>query len=96
MIFKAEEWAPGTFDMDSLALQVVPDPKGTYSLSKYTNIMGTPGLTAFVGLEGIIEGQKVWSSTIVLLIFNIYCASHREKLCSYLRVLLVWGGMFQS
>ncbi|KAJ3842652.1 hypothetical protein F5878DRAFT_576473 [Lentinula raphanica] len=56
--FKPEEWAPGTFDMDSLALQVVPDPKGTYPLSTYTNIMGTPGLTAFVGMEGIIEGKE--------------------------------------
>ncbi|KAJ3824232.1 hypothetical protein F5880DRAFT_1561378 [Lentinula raphanica] len=44
--------------MDSLALQVVPDPKGTYPLSTYTNIMGTPGLTAFVGMEGIIEGKE--------------------------------------
>ncbi|KAJ4466760.1 hypothetical protein J3R30DRAFT_3663430 [Lentinula aciculospora] len=38
--------------------EVVPDPKGTYPLSKYTNIMGTPGLTAFVGMEGIIEGKE--------------------------------------
>lgn len=44
--------------MDSLALQIVPDPRGTYSLSNYTNIMGTPGMTAFVGLEGVIGGQK--------------------------------------
>ncbi|KAJ4488992.1 hypothetical protein C8J55DRAFT_604186 [Lentinula edodes] len=56
--FKPEEWAAGTFDMDSLALQVVPDPKEMYPLSKYTNIMGTPGLTAFVGMEGIIKGKE--------------------------------------
>ncbi|PPQ89864.1 hypothetical protein CVT25_004780 [Psilocybe cyanescens] len=56
--FKPEEWAPGTFDMDSLALQVVPNPNGLYPLSKYTSIMGTPGLTAFVGMEGIIDGKE--------------------------------------
>ncbi|KAH9481061.1 Zinc-type alcohol dehydrogenase-like protein PB24D3.08c [Psilocybe cubensis] len=56
--FKAEEWSPGTFDMDSLALQVVPNPNGLYPLSKYTSIMGTPGLTAFVGMEGIIDGKE--------------------------------------
>ncbi|PPQ98165.1 hypothetical protein CVT26_003211 [Gymnopilus dilepis] len=55
--FKPEEWAPGTFDMDSLALQVVPNPQGRYPLSKYTSAMGTPGLTAFVGIEGIIKGK---------------------------------------
>ncbi|KAJ3861127.1 hypothetical protein EV359DRAFT_47785 [Lentinula novae-zelandiae] len=36
----------------------VPDPKEMYPLSKYTNIMGTPGLTAFVGMEGIIKGKE--------------------------------------
>ncbi|KAJ3891022.1 hypothetical protein GG344DRAFT_48210 [Lentinula edodes] len=36
----------------------VPDPKDMYPLSKYTNIMGTPGLTAFVGMEGIIKGKE--------------------------------------
>ncbi|KAH9481028.1 Zinc-type alcohol dehydrogenase-like protein PB24D3.08c [Psilocybe cubensis] len=56
--FKPEEWPPYTFDMDSLALQVVPNPNGLYPLSKYTSIMGTPGLTAFVGMEGIIEGKE--------------------------------------
>ncbi|TFK41535.1 hypothetical protein BDQ12DRAFT_678153 [Crucibulum laeve] len=56
--FKPEEWAPGTFDMDSLALQVVPNPNGNYSLTKYASILGTPGLTAFVGFEGIIKGKE--------------------------------------
>ncbi|KAF8910460.1 hypothetical protein CPB84DRAFT_1842477 [Gymnopilus junonius] len=55
--FKSEDWPPGTFDMDSLALQVVPNPHGNYPLSKYTSVMGTPGLTAFVGFEGIIKGK---------------------------------------
>lgn len=45
--------------MDSLALQVVPNPNGNYPLSKYTSVMGTPGLTAFVGSEGIIKGKEV-------------------------------------
>jgi len=57
--FKPEDWAPGTFDMDSLALQTVPNPGGNYPLSRYTSILGTPGLTAFVGFEGIIEGKEV-------------------------------------
>ncbi|KAG6855790.1 hypothetical protein H0H87_010803 [Tephrocybe sp. NHM501043] len=56
--FKQGEWAPDTFDMDSLALQVVPDPKGLYPLSKYVNLLGTPGLTAFVGFEGLVEAKE--------------------------------------
>ncbi|KIK50791.1 hypothetical protein GYMLUDRAFT_182231 [Collybiopsis luxurians FD-317 M1] len=44
--------------MDSLALQTVPNPNGAYPLSKYTNILGTPGLTAFVGMEGLIKGKE--------------------------------------
>lgn len=45
--------------MDTLVLQVVPNPQGNYPLSKYTSVMGTPGLTAFVGFEGIIDGKEV-------------------------------------
>ncbi|KAF9003873.1 hypothetical protein BDQ17DRAFT_1424846 [Cyathus striatus] len=56
--FKPDEWAPETFDMDSLALQTVPNPNGMYPLSKYASVMGTPGLTAFVGFEGIIQGKE--------------------------------------
>jgi len=56
--FKPEEWAPDTFDMDSLALQVVPNPNGMYPLSKYISVLGTPGLTAFVGFEGLVESKE--------------------------------------
>ncbi|KAG6828340.1 hypothetical protein H0H92_008354 [Tricholoma furcatifolium] len=56
--FKPSEWAPDTFDIDSLALQVVPDPKGMYPLSKYLNILGTPGLTAYLGWEGLVEAKE--------------------------------------
>lgn len=49
--------------MDTLALQVVPNPGGHYPLYKYTSIMGTPGLTAFVGFEGIIDGKEVTHTT---------------------------------
>ncbi|KAF5379630.1 hypothetical protein D9757_009200 [Collybiopsis confluens] len=56
--FEPDQWAPGTFDMDSLVLQPVPDPKGAYPLSTYTNILGTPGMTAFVGMEGVLQGKK--------------------------------------
>ncbi|KAG6815665.1 hypothetical protein H0H93_009259, partial [Arthromyces matolae] len=64
--FKLEEWAQDTFDMDSLALQVVPNPNGLYPLSKYTSLLGTPGLTAFVGYEGLVEvNEKVISLKVI-------------------------------
>lgn len=81
--FKPEEWAPGTFDMDSLALQVVPNPNGLYPLSKYTSIMGTPGLTAFVGMEGIIDGKEVRPVHRSHAESRAYFVNSREKLCSY-------------
>ncbi|KAF8073464.1 hypothetical protein FPV67DRAFT_1620585 [Lyophyllum atratum] len=56
--FKPAEWAPDTFDMDSLALRVVPNPNGVYPLSKYISVLGTPGLTAFVGFEGMVEAKE--------------------------------------
>ncbi|RDB24661.1 Zinc-type alcohol dehydrogenase-like protein PB24D3.08c [Hypsizygus marmoreus] len=56
--YKPEDWAPDTFDMDSLALRTVPNPNGLYPLSRYTSLLGTPGLTAFVGFEGIVEGKE--------------------------------------
>ncbi|PPQ81473.1 hypothetical protein CVT25_015675 [Psilocybe cyanescens] len=46
-------------DMDSLALQVVPNPNGLYPLSNYTSIIETPGLTTFAAMEGIIDGKEV-------------------------------------
>jgi NADPH-dependent curcumin reductase CurA len=57
--FKPEEWTPDTFDMDSLALRVVPNPNGMYPLSKYISLLGTPGLTAFVGFEGLVDAKEV-------------------------------------
>ncbi|KAG6909249.1 hypothetical protein DXG01_001431 [Tephrocybe rancida] len=56
--FKPEDWAPDTFDMDSLSLQVVPNPNGHYPLSKYISLLGTPGLTAFVAYEGLVEVKE--------------------------------------
>ncbi|KAG5728702.1 Zinc-type alcohol dehydrogenase-like protein PB24D3.08c [Termitomyces sp. T112] len=55
--FDLKEWAPHTFDMDSLALQVVPNPNGLYPLSKYISLLGTPGLTGFVGFNGLVEAK---------------------------------------
>ncbi|KAF5371386.1 hypothetical protein D9615_009692 [Tricholomella constricta] len=52
------EWAPDTFDMDSLALRVVPNPNGRYPLSKYISLLGTPGLTAFVGFEALVDAKE--------------------------------------
>ncbi|KAK7453492.1 hypothetical protein VKT23_011769 [Stygiomarasmius scandens] len=65
--FKPEEWAPGTCDFDSLALQVVPNPQGAFPITRYTSILGTPGLTAYVAFEGIIgevkPGQVIFVSS---------------------------------
>ncbi|THU92228.1 NAD(P)-binding protein [Dendrothele bispora CBS 962.96] len=52
------KYPPGTFDMDSLALQPVPNPNGMYPLSHYASILGTPGLTGYVGFQGIIQGKE--------------------------------------
>ncbi|KAG6864893.1 hypothetical protein C0991_006508 [Blastosporella zonata] len=61
--FKPEEWAHDTFDMDSLVLQLVPNPNGLYPLSKYSSLLGTPGLTAFVAYEGLVEGDTMFVSS---------------------------------
>ncbi|KAL4255917.1 Medium-chain dehydrogenase/reductase [Pleurotus pulmonarius] len=55
--YKESDWPPATFDMDSLALQVVPNPGGAFPLTKYTSLLGTPGLSAFVGFEGMAEAE---------------------------------------
>ncbi|KAG6860416.1 hypothetical protein C0995_011410 [Termitomyces sp. Mi166 len=64
--FDPKEWAPHTFDMDSLALQVVPNPDGMYPLSKYISLLGTPGLTGFVGFYGLVEAKHVVKLTSYL------------------------------
>ncbi|KAJ7580391.1 hypothetical protein C8J56DRAFT_1169228 [Mycena floridula] len=66
--FKAEEWPAHTFDMDTLALQVVPNPGDAFPLTCYASVLGTPGLTAYVGFEGLItahayEGQTIFVSS---------------------------------
>ncbi|KAF7428361.1 hypothetical protein PC9H_007583 [Pleurotus ostreatus] len=63
--FKPEDWPPATFDMDSLALQVVPNPGGAFPVTHYASALGTPGLSAFVGFEGLAqakEGQAIFVS----------------------------------
>jgi len=47
--------------MDSLTLQTVPNPNGMYPLYKYASVFGTPGLTAFAGFEGLVDGKEVRS-----------------------------------
>jgi NADPH-dependent curcumin reductase CurA len=47
-----------------MALQVVPNPGGHYPLYKYASVLGTPGLTAFVGFEGLAEAKEVSKSLI--------------------------------
>lgn len=49
--FNPADWAPHTNDVDTVELQVVPDPKGKFPLTRYLNVLGTPGLTAWMGLE---------------------------------------------
>ncbi|THU97229.1 NAD(P)-binding protein [Dendrothele bispora CBS 962.96] len=56
--FKPEEWAPGTYNFDALVLQAIPDPQGAFPITRYTSILGTPGLTAYVAFEGIIGEIK--------------------------------------
>ncbi len=57
--FKPEDWPPATFDMDSLALQVVPNPGGAFPITHYASALGTPGLSAFVGFEGLAQAKEV-------------------------------------
>lgn len=53
-----ELWAEGTFDMDSLVLQIVPDPKGAFPTSRYCSVLGIPGLSAYVSFESMSEGKE--------------------------------------
>ncbi|KAJ7638420.1 hypothetical protein FB45DRAFT_902792 [Roridomyces roridus] len=55
-----------TFDMDSLALQVVPDPQGAFPWTRYCGILGVPGLSAFAGFEvyaNAKEGETIYVSS---------------------------------
>ncbi|KAF8587440.1 NAD(P)-binding protein [Ramaria rubella] len=55
--FKPEEWGPWTFNMDSVALQVVPNPGNAIPWTNFCSVLGTPGLTAFVGFETHARAQ---------------------------------------
>ncbi|KAJ7432400.1 hypothetical protein FB451DRAFT_1111698 [Mycena latifolia] len=64
--YNPEEWPAGTFDMDSLALQTVPDPQGAFSWTRYCSILGIPGLSAFAGFEAYAnarEGETIFVSS---------------------------------
>ncbi|KAF7288864.1 ADH-zinc-N domain-containing protein [Mycena chlorophos] len=65
--FAGANYPSYTFDMDSLVLQPVPDPLGAFPWSRLTSVLGTPGLTAFVGLESVApdmkSGQTVYVSS---------------------------------
>ncbi|KAJ7167684.1 hypothetical protein C8R46DRAFT_1093806 [Mycena filopes] len=55
-----------TFDMDSLVLQRVPNPNGAFPWTKYCSCIGSPRLTAFIGLEHVGDakaGQTVYVSS---------------------------------
>ncbi|KAF8583186.1 alcohol dehydrogenase [Ramaria rubella] len=49
--FKPEEWGPWTFNMDSVALQVIPNPGNAIPWTNFCSVLRTPSLTAFVGFE---------------------------------------------
>ncbi|KIY66728.1 NAD(P)-binding protein [Cylindrobasidium torrendii FP15055 ss-10] len=55
--YRPEDWAPGTFDMDSLVLTTVPDPKGAFPLTRYCNILGTPGMSGYVSFEKFAQAK---------------------------------------
>lgn len=53
--FDPKEWTPWTFDIDALALQTVQNPGIPWP--SFVNILGTSGLTAFVGFEAFASAQ---------------------------------------
>ena len=58
--FNTEDWSRDTFDVDALfPPRVVPDPKGAYPLTRYCGILGTAGLSAFTGYEGLANAKEV-------------------------------------
>ncbi|KAF5360013.1 hypothetical protein D9758_007599 [Tetrapyrgos nigripes] len=53
-----KNWAPYTVNLDdAVPLRVVPNPNGAFPLTTYCNLLGTPGLTAFVGFEALAEAK---------------------------------------
>ncbi|KAJ7751444.1 hypothetical protein B0H16DRAFT_1548443 [Mycena metata] len=50
-------FAPGTFDMDTLALQPVPNPGGAFPWRSFCSALGLPGFTGFVGLENFGDAK---------------------------------------
>ncbi|KAJ6521972.1 hypothetical protein DFH09DRAFT_1330864 [Mycena vulgaris] len=56
--FKAGNYPDWTGDTDALALNPVPDPKGTYPWSRYFSALGGPGLIVFCGLEAYGNAKK--------------------------------------
>ncbi|KAJ7048922.1 hypothetical protein C8F01DRAFT_1266456 [Mycena amicta] len=56
--FKGGNFPPYTFDLDTLVLQQVPNPQGAFPWSRFASVLGTPGLSAFVGLESVAPDMK--------------------------------------
>lgn len=71
--------------MDSLALQVVPNPHGLYPLSKYISLLGTPGLTGFVGFNGLVEAEQV-SCQLHVIVLNSW-----SLLLGRYNLYFIWG-----
>ncbi|KAJ7477177.1 hypothetical protein B0H11DRAFT_1864861 [Mycena galericulata] len=66
VVYNPSEWPAGTFDMDALALQVVPNPQGAFPWTRYCSILGIPGLSAFAGFEAYgnaKEGETLFVSS---------------------------------
>ncbi|KAJ7187157.1 hypothetical protein C8R46DRAFT_1059018 [Mycena filopes] len=64
--YNAAEAPDYTYDVDALALQIVPDPKGAFPWTRYFTVLGAPGLTAFCGFEGCADakaGETIYVSS---------------------------------
>ncbi|KAF7288843.1 ADH-zinc-N domain-containing protein [Mycena chlorophos] len=63
--FAGANYPPYTFDMDTLVLQPVPDPQGTFRWVHFASVLGTPGLSAYVGLESVAPDMKAGQTIYV-------------------------------
>ncbi|KAJ7053776.1 hypothetical protein C8F01DRAFT_1260401 [Mycena amicta] len=63
--FKGGNFPPYTFDLDTLVLQQVPNPQGAFPWSRFASVLGTPGLSAFVGLESVAPDMKAGQTIYV-------------------------------
>ncbi|KAF7332653.1 ADH-zinc-N domain-containing protein [Mycena kentingensis (nom. inval.)] len=63
--FSAAKFPPYTFDMDSFVLQPVPNPQGAFPWSRFCSVLGTPGYSAFIGLESVAPDMRAGETIYV-------------------------------